>query len=179
MKNYKTATLANGCFWCADAVYRNVEGIKEVKSGFTGGTIKNPAYREVVHGLTNHAEAIQLLYDSNIISYHDILLIFFTTHDPTTLNRQGYDVGRHYRSAIFYHTQKQKETAEQLIKELNASTFEERIVTEITEAKEFYEAEQAHQDFYNRNPEAQYCQVIINPKLQKLRERFADKIKTA
>lgn len=173
----KTATLANGCFWCADAVFRQVKGIKEVKSGFTGGNIKNPAYREVVRELTGHAEAIQLTYNTNVISYKDILLIFFTTHDPTSLNRQGYDVGTHYRSAIFYHDEKQKAAAEETIEQLNESTFEHKIVTEIKPATAFYEAESYHQDFYRRNTEYPYCQVIINPKIQKLRRYFADKIK--
>lgn len=176
MPNKEIATLANGCFWCADAVYRQVKGVLEVKSGFTGGTIKNPAYREVVRELTGHAEAVQLTFDPAVISYREILLIFFTIHDPTSLNRQGYDVGSHYRSVIFYHNEKQKQIAEEIIDELNRSTFDHKIVTEINKAQEFYEAEEYHQDFYRRNTTYPYCQVIINPKLNKLRQHFADKL---
>lgn len=174
----RTATLANGCFWCADAVYHHVKGVRTVKSGFTGGQIKNPAYREVVQGLTGHAEAVQLTYDSEKISYRDILMIFFTTHDPTSLNRQGHDVGEHYRSTIFYHSEQQRKTAQELIKELNHSTFNNAIVTELIEASAFYEAEKIHQDFYNQHSEAPYCQLVIDPKLEKLRQNFADKIKS-
>lgn len=177
MKKLATATLANGCFWCADAVYRKVKGVKSVVSGFTGGTIKNPAYREVVHELTDHAEAIQLTYNPEEISYEDLLLIFFTTHDPTTLNRQGYDVGTHYRSVIFYHTKAQKKTAENVIGKLNASTFNNKIVTTIEKAGDFYKAEKEHQDFYNKRPDVPYCQVIIDPKINALRQKFADKLK--
>lgn len=177
MKTLETATLANGCFWCSDAVYRKVKGIESVRSGFTGGFVKNPGYQEVVRELTGHAEAVQLKFDPEQISYREILLIFFTTHDPTSLNRQGYDVGTHYRSAVFYHSDEQKQIADQLIDELNKSAFNNNIVTEVKPASEFYEAEEPHQDFYNRNTEVPYCQVVINPKLAKLRKNFADKIK--
>lgn len=177
MKKMETATLANGCFWCSDAVYRHVEGIKSIKSGFSGGKIKNPAYREVVRGLTDHAEAVQITFDPDKISYKDILHVFFATHDPTTLNRQGHDVGRHYRSVIFYHDDRQKQIAKDLIEELNETTFNQKIVTELTKASGFYEAEEAHQNFYNRHTDFPYCQVVINPKIQKLRARFADKLK--
>lgn len=177
MKNLETATLANGCFWCADAVYRQLEGIENVKSGFTGGNVKRPAYREVVRELTGHAEAVQITYNPEIISYREILTVFFTTHDPTTLNRQGYDVGTHYRSVIFYHSEEQKITAQAVIKELNETTFDGKIVTQITGAKPFYEAETIHQDFYNQNREVPYCEIIIDPKIQKLRKHFSDKLK--
>jgi len=175
----ETATLANGCFWCADAVFRNVKGINSVKSGYTGGHIKNPAYREVVNELTGHAEAVQLIFNPEKISFKEILMIFFTTHDPTTLNRQGYDVGTQYRSVIFYENPTQKEIAEEVIKELNSTTFDGKIVTKIEKAKTFYEAEEIHQDFYNRNTEFPYCQVIINPKLEKLKQGFKHLLKSS
>lgn len=176
MATTETATLASGCFWCADAIFRKVKGVLQVESGFTGGRVKNPAYREVVHELTGHAEAVQLVFDPDIISYREILLIFFTTHDPTSLNRQGHDIGTHYRSAIFYHNNEQKEVAESLISALDQSTFDNKIVTEVVPVKAFYKAEDYHQDFYRRNTEYPYCQVVINPKLNKLRQYFADKI---
>lgn len=178
MAQTETATLANGCFWCSDAVFRQVKGIHTVLSGFTGGTIKNPAYQEVVRELTGHAEAVQIKFDPAAITYREILLIFFTTHDPTSLNRQGYDVGTHYRSAIFYHNEKQKEIAENLIKELDETTFSHQIKTELVEAGDFYEAEKQHQNFYEKNTDYPYCRVVINPKLNTLRRYFADKLKT-
>lgn len=177
MKNRKLATLANGCFWCSDAVFRNLKGVEGVTSGFMGGHIKNPAYREVVHELTGHAESIQFKYDPEVISYRAILLVFFTTHDPTSLNRQGYDVGTHYRSVIFYHDEEQKEIAENLIRELNEDVYEGKIVTEIVPADHFYPAEAVHQNFYNQNPEVPYCRVVINPKLEKLRNHFPELLK--
>ncbi len=172
------ATLANGCFWCTEAVFQRLKGVIEVKSGFTGGSIKNPPYREVVMGRTGHAEAIQVTFDDNLVSYRQLLEIFFSTHDPTTLNRQGYDVGTQYRSTIFYHSEKQKETAENLITELNQTVFTDQpIVTEVTAASEFYIAEDEHQNFYNTNPEFRYCQIIIDPKLNLLRERYQSLLK--
>lgn len=179
MKNLKTVTIANGCFWCAEAVYDNLKGVENVKAGFTGGKIKNPPYLEVVQGRTGHAEAIQFEYDPEIISYRELLMVFFTTHDPTTLNRQAYDVGTQYRSAIFYRSQEQKKIAEEVIAELNETTFDGKIVTEITEASAFYKAQNDHQDFYKRNTQEPYCRIIIDPKLKKLRHAFADKLKSA
>lgn len=173
MANAK-ATLANGCFWCTEAVFQRLRGILNVVSGFTGGTIKNPPYREVVMGRTGHAEAIQVEFDDEMISYKTILEVFFSTHDPTTLNRQGYDVGTQYRSAIFYHSEEQKTIAENLIDSLNQHVFVEKpIVTEVTRASEFYQAEEDHQNFYNNNTEFRYCQLIIDPKIKHLRENFA------
>lgn len=177
MKELKTALLANGCFWCSDAVFRRVKGVEKVVSGFSGGHVKNPGYQEVVRELTGHAETIKITYDPEQIGFKDLLLIFFTTHDPTSLNRQGYDVGTHYRSAIFYMDSEQKEIAEQVIQELNETVFDGKIVTEIKEASLFYEAEQAHQNFYNLNKEYPYCQAVIDPKITKLRAKFADKLK--
>lgn len=179
MKELKTVTVANGCFWCADTVYRQLEGVENVISGYTGGKEENPSYWGVVKGQTGHAEGIQFEYDPAIISYRELLLVFFTTHDPTTLNRQAYDVGPQYRSAIFYHSEEQKKEAETVIAELNKTTFDGKIVTEVTEASTFYEAEQDHQDFYEKNPEQPYCHIIIDPKLKKLRNAFADKLKSA
>lgn len=179
MENLKTATFANGCFWCADTVFRQLKGIASVKSGYTGGAIENPDYRQVIQGHTGHAEAIQITYNPAIINYGELLLVFFTTHDPTSLNRQGYDVGTQYRSEIFYHTQEQKIMAEKVIEELNQSTFDHKIVTKLSEAVPFYEAENFHQDFYNLHNEVPYCQIIIDPKLEKLRQYFADKLISA
>lgn len=177
-KNLKKATLAGGCFWCTEAVFQRLEGVENVRSGFTGGTIKNPPYREVISGRTGHAEAIQILFDPEKINYREILLIFFATHDPTTLNRQQNDVGTQYRSAIFYHDEEQKEVAEKVIDLLEREkAFEDPIVTEVTEASAFYEAEQEHQDFYNRHREQPYCQYIIDPKITKLNKLFSDKLK--
>jgi len=176
-ENWKTATFANGCFWCTEAVFQRLEGVKNVISGFTGGKIKNPPYREVVQGRTGHAEGIQLQYNAAVIDYQELLMVFFTTHDPTTLNRQQNDVGTQYRSAVFYHSEEQKKVAELVIKQLNEEVFEGKIVTEITEASAFYEAEVAHQNFYNNHTEQPYCQIIIDPKLKKLQALFADKLK--
>ncbi|MDT0293076.1 peptide-methionine (S)-S-oxide reductase MsrA [Mesonia ostreae] len=169
----KQVTLANGCFWCTEAVFQRVRGISEIKSGFSGGKIKNPPYREVVEGRTGHAEALQFTYNPEQVSYEEILHIFFATHDPTTLNRQGNDVGTQYRSAIFFEDEQQKEIAHKVIEELNREIFENKIVTEVTAYTNFYEAEFQHQNFYNNNPRQPYCQIIINPKLKKLRESFA------
>lgn len=167
------AILANGCFWCTEAVFLQLKGVEKVVSGFTGGNIKNPPYREVVMGKTGHAEAIQVFYDESIISYNEILYVFFATHDPTTLNKQGYDVGTQYRSAIFYTNEKQKEVAENLIASIEKEgIYHDPIVTEVTPASRFYVAEEEHQDFYQRNTEFRYCQLIIEPKLATLREKF-------
>ncbi|WP_417887851.1 peptide-methionine (S)-S-oxide reductase MsrA [Zunongwangia sp.] len=178
MKKEEVATFAAGCFWCTEAVFQRLKGVKNVISGFTGGFIKNPPYREVVTGRTGHAEAIQITYDPDKVSYRDLLLIFFSTHDPTTLNRQQNDVGIQYRSAIFYHSEEQKQIAEAIIDELEAkSIFENKIVTEVTEASEFYEAEAEHKDFYNQHKEQPYCQYIIDPKIKKLTTYFSQYLK--
>ncbi|GGE42435.1 peptide-methionine (S)-S-oxide reductase MsrA [Psychroflexus planctonicus] len=167
------AILANGCFWCTEAVFLQLQGVKEVHSGFTGGTIKNPPYREVVMGRTGHAEAIQIFFDEDVISYEQILYVFFATHDPTTLNKQGYDVGTQYRSAIFYKNDTQKQIAENVITSIESeNVYHNPIVTEVTPASPFYKAEEEHQDFYQRNTEFRYCQLIIEPKLSTLRKKF-------
>ncbi|GHA31302.1 peptide methionine sulfoxide reductase MsrA [Salinimicrobium marinum] len=172
------ATFAGGCFWCTEAVFQRVKGVEKVISGFTGGNIKNPPYREVITGRTGHAEAIEIHFDSERISYEDLLKIFFTTHDPTTLNRQQNDLGTQYRSAIFYHSEEQKRLAEKVVNQLKEEeVFSNPIVTEITEAGPFYEAEQEHRDYYNQHRSQPYCQIIIDPKVQKLKQSFADKLK--
>lgn len=176
--NLQKATFAGGCFWCTEAVFQRVKGVEKVTSGFIGGTIKNPAYREVVTGRTGHAEAVQLEFDPEIISYEELLYIFFTTHDPTTMNRQGNDVGTQYRSGIFYHNEEQKEKAEGVIEVLeNEQVFPDSIVTELTEAGPFYTAEVEHFDYYNQHRSQPYCQVIIDPKVKKLQSAFSDKLK--
>lgn len=177
-KNIEKATFAGGCFWCTEAVFKRVAGVEKVQSGFTGGFIKNPPYREVVTGRTGHAEAIDITFDPDIITYKELLEIFFATHDPTTLNRQQNDVGTHYRSAVFYHSQKQLETIQFVINSLEKQgVFEDPIVTEVTKADAFYNAEQEHRDYYDLHPTQPYCQYIINPKVNKLREVFASKLK--
>ncbi|GMN08782.1 peptide-methionine (S)-S-oxide reductase MsrA [Croceitalea sp. MTPC9] len=175
----ETAIFANGCFWCTEAVFQRLKGVKEVVSGFTGGKIKNPAYREITTGRTGHAEAIKISFDSSQISYDELLEVFFATHDPTTLNRQGYDVGTQYRSEIFYTTDVQKETAEKFISFLEKeNVFKSPIVTVISEEKPFYIAEEEHQNYYNQNKTQRYCQFVINPKIDKLKKYYADKLNT-
>ncbi|APG59663.1 peptide-methionine (S)-S-oxide reductase MsrA [Christiangramia salexigens] len=178
-ENKRKATLAGGCFWCTEAVFQRLEGVEAVRSGFTGGAIKNPAYREILTGRTGHAEAIEIVFDPSIISYQELLLVFFATHDPTTLNRQQNDVGTQYRSAIFYHDTEQEKTAKRLIVELQEQkAFDNSIVTEVTEASAFYEAEKEHQDFYNQHRQQPYCQFIIDPKIDKLKKLFSEKLKS-
>lgn len=174
----KKATVAGGCFWCTEAVFQRLDGVENVKSGFTGGEIKNPAYREIITGRTGHAEAIQMEYDPEKISFEELLLVFFATHDPTTLNRQQNDVGTQYRSAIFYHDEEQKTKAEEVIAMLKEKKmFENPIVTEVSEATAFYIAEEEHQDFYNQHRQQPYCQYIIDPKITKLNKLFSGKLK--
>lgn len=180
MDKHKTeiATFAGGCFWCTEAVFQRVDGVEKVISGFTGGTIKNPPYREVITGRTGHAEAVEVHFDPSKTNYEELLCIFFATHDPTTLNRQQNDVGTQYRSAIFYHSEKQKGTAEKVISELEKEqVFKDPIVTKVTEAGPFYLAEEEHQNYFNTHRSQPYCQVIIDPKIQKLKNRFSHKLK--
>ncbi|WP_037314092.1 peptide-methionine (S)-S-oxide reductase MsrA [Salegentibacter sp. Hel_I_6] len=177
-ENLELATLAGGCFWCTEAVFQRLNGVEQVLSGFTGGNIKNPAYREIITGRTGHAEAIQIRFNSEVISFKDLLYVFFATHDPTTLNRQQNDVGTQYRSAVFYHSDAQKQSAEKVIGELEEKgIFDNKIVTEISAVKDFYTAEKEHQDFYNQHRQQPYCQFIIDPKIKKLTEVFSDKLK--
>jgi len=176
--NMEIATLANGCFWCTEAIFQQLKGVEKVTSGYTGGNLKNPTYKEICTGNTGHAEGIQIEFDSNIISYQEILDVFFSTHDPTTLNRQGYDAGTQYRSAIFYNSETQKEIAEAFIIALtNAHVFDNPIVTEITPLSVFYIAEDYHQNYYNNNKSQGYCQAVINPKLAKFIEKYQSKLK--
>ena len=172
------ATLANGCFWCTEAIFKKVKGIGRIQPGYSGGITDNPSYDEVCTGRTGHAESIQLEYDPKIITFKRILDIFWLTHDPTTLNRQGNDVGTQYRSAIFYHDEKQKETAEKSKDELEkAGVYNDPIVTEITTFKNFYAAEDYHKDYYEDHKDDPYCNFVINPKLQKLLHHYGNEIK--
>jgi len=173
-----TATFAAGCFWCVEAVFQELKGVLSVTSGYTGGKIKNPSYREVSSGVTGHAEACQIIYDPAVISFDELLEAFWGSHDPTTLNRQGADQGTQYRSAIFYHNEKQKELAETYKGKLNSEkAFDKPIVTEISPAGTFYKAEDYHQNYFNENGNAPYCTFVIVPKLEKFRKVFKDKLK--
>ncbi len=170
----ETAVFGGGCFWCTEAVFQRLRGVKSVLPGYAGGNVPNPTYMEVATGRTGNAEVVKFEYDPEQISYHDLLDVFFATHDPTQLNRQGYDVGTEYRSVIFYANDQQKQEAEQYIKKLEADqVFGDPIVTTLEPLGEFYEAEDYHKNFYERNQGQPYCQVIIDPKLKKLKEKFA------
>jgi len=174
----EVATLGAGCFWCVEAVFQNLQGVDTVISGYTGGSKPNPTYKEVCTGLTGHAEVCQITYDPSIISYEEILQVFWKTHDPTTLNRQGNDVGTQYRSSIFYHSEAQKQVAEKYIAQLDASgTFKNKIVTTIEPLGEFYVAEDYHQNYFNENGEQPYCQFVVRPKVEKFKKEFADRLK--
>ena len=176
--NLQTATLAGGCFWCLEAVYDEIKGVHSVESGYAGGQLDNPTYRAVCNGDTGHAEVIQVHFDPNIVSYRDLLNVFFAIHDPTTLNRQGADVGTQYRSAIFYHDDEQKMIAEELIKDLNSQKIWDRpIVTEVAKLDKFYMAEDYHQEYFARNPYQPYCQAVVAPKVSKFRKHFLDMLK--
>jgi peptide-methionine (S)-S-oxide reductase len=176
--NFEYATLGGGCFWCIEAIYSEVRGIHTATSGYSGGHIKNPTYREVTSGRTGHAEVVQLAYDPSVISYRQILEVFFHLHDPTTLNRQGADVGTQYRSVIFYHNEYQEKIAREVLKEIDESDlWNDPLVTEISPLGDFYVAEQYHQDYYKNNPNQPYCTFVISPKIAKLRSLFKDKLK--
>lgn len=176
----EVATLAGGCFWCIEAVFDDLQGVERVESGYSGGTVANPTYRQVCSGTTGHAEVIQLTFDPRVISYREILEVFFTIHDPTTLNRQGPDVGTQYRSAIFYHTPEQRAVAEQVVKAISAAKiWPGPIVTEITPFSTFYKAEDYHQDYFALNGEQPYCRAVVAPKVAKFRKQFHDRLKSA
>ena len=178
MSNLATATLGAGCFWCVEAVFQNLKGVESVVSGYMGGKVKNPTYKEVCSGLTGHAEVAQIKYDPEQLTFKELLEVFWKTHDPTTLNRQGNDVGTQYRSAVFYHNDEQKELAEHYKKELNASGYyADPIVTEISPAVEFYVAEDYHQNYFNDNSSQPYCNFVVRPKVEKFKQVFADKLK--
>jgi peptide-methionine (S)-S-oxide reductase len=176
---YDTATFANGCFWCTEAIFEELNGVKEAISGYTGGSIKNPTYKEVCTGRTGHAECLQIIYDPTVISFDELLEVFWKTHDPTTLNRQGADVGTQYRSGIFYHNEEQRKKAQEYKDALNKSgAFEDPIVTEITPFKEFFSAEDYHQQYFELNGDKNpYCSVVIKPKVEKFKKVFAAKLK--
>jgi peptide-methionine (S)-S-oxide reductase len=172
------ATFGNGCFWCTEAIFQRLNGVEKVVSGYSGGKVKNPTYKEVCSGLTGHAEVIQITYDPKKISFDELLEVFWKTHDPTTLNRQGADEGTQYRSAVFYHTEEQKQLATEYRKKLDASgAFDNPIVTEITGFTEFYPAEDYHQNYFNLNGTAPYCSYVIQPKLEKFQKVFKSKLK--
>ncbi len=172
------ATFAGGCFWCTEAVYAQLKGVKSVTSGYTNGTVPNPTYKDVCTGLTGHAEAIEIEYDPAVVSFEKLLEVFFATHDPTTLNRQGADAGTQYRSGVFYHDAEQKRIAEEVIRKLDeAKVFPARIVTEVTQAATFYPAEDYHQDYFANNPNQPYCRAVAAPKVEKVRKVFKDLVK--
>lgn len=169
----ETATFAGGCFWCTEAVFERLAGVKKVSSGYTGGHVANPTYAQVCEGDTGHAEGIQIVYDPKVITFEQLLDVHFHTHDPTTLNRQGYDEGTQYRSSVFYHNEKQKTAAKKMIDKLNASgEFDDPIVTKLEELKKWYKAEDYHQEYFRLNPNAGYCRAIIRPKMAKFRARY-------
>lgn len=177
-KDTETATFAGGCFWCTEALFLEVEGVKAVLPGYIGGTVEDPSYEQVCTGRTGHAEAIQITFDPKIVSFGELLEIFFATHDPTTLNRQGADVGTQYRSEIFYHNATQKQVTEDYINVLNLeNTFGKTVVTQVSKATYFYVAEDYHKNYYNRNSGQSYCSYVITPKIEKLKKQFKEKLK--
>ena len=180
MSELQTITLGGGCFWCVEAVMQPLRGVRRVVSGYAGGHVPNPSYREVCGGRTGHAEVVQVTFDPDEVSLRDLLTVFFATHDPTTPNRQGADIGPQYRSAIFYETPEQKRTAEAVIADLEAEgVYDDPIVTELAPLETFYEAEEVHQDYFARNPGQPYCQAVIAPKVAKLRRTYLDRLKAA
>ncbi len=175
---FEVATLAGGCFWCLEAVFDELRGVSDVRSGYMGGGMKNPSYRDVCTGKTGHAEIVQVTFDPATIAFRDLLEVFFAIHDPTTLNRQGADVGTQYRSAIFYHSPEQRATAEAFIAELTAAkAYRDRIVTQVVPAEVFYSAEDYHQEYFKNNSAQPYCQFVVAPKVTKLRKEFSRKLK--
>lgn len=176
--NYETAILAGGCFWCVETIFQDIKGVEKVESGYSGGTVKNPSYQEVCTGNTGHAEAIKITFDSTVLSFEKLLIVFFHVHNPTTLNKQGADVGTQYRSAIFYMNDDQKKTAEKVIADITASKlWDDPIVTVVTKFDNFYKAEDYHQDYYNNNPNQGYCSYVIAPKVKKFYKEFPELLK--
>lgn len=176
MKNIQVATFGGGCFWCIEAIVQRLKGVEKVVSGYAGGAMLNPTYRAICSGETGHAEVVQVTFDAEVISYVDLISIFMTSHDPTTLNRQGADRGTQYRSIILYHNDEQKQIVEKLIKDLQ-SYYDSKIVTELTILDKFYDGEIYHQNYFNNNQYAGYCQIVINPKIRKLKKMYADRLK--
>ena len=178
MAQIETTTLAGGCFWCIEAAFNSVQGIEKAVSGYMGGTTENPSYKEVCNGDTGHAEVVQLSFDTEQISYREVLEIFFSLHNPTQLNRQGNDIGTQYRSAIFYHNEQQQQQAENIIAEIEQDKiWPDPVVTEVNPQSTFYSGEDYHQEYFNNNPENQYCQMVVSPKLAKFKKTFANKLK--
>jgi peptide-methionine (S)-S-oxide reductase len=171
------ATLGAGCFWCVEAIFQQLKGVHKVESGYAGGDVKNPSYKQVTSGKTGHAEVVQITFDPKTITFEELLEVFWSTHDPTTLNRQGADIGTQYRSAIFYHSPQQKASAEKSKTEVAPQIWDDPIVTEITPINDFYVAEDYHQDYWFENTNQPYCRAVINPKVEKFRKKFADKLK--
>lgn len=179
MSQLETATLAAGCFWCVEAVFDDLRGVEDVVSGYSGGHTKNPTYQQVCSETTGHAEVVQIRFDPAELSYADLLRVFFTVHDPTTLNRQGGDVGTSYRSAIFYHSAEQRQTAEQIIAEITAEgLYDDPLVTEVTAFDQFWPAEDYHQEYFLNNPDQPYCAAVVAPKVAKFRRKFVDRLKS-
>lgn len=177
-RNLETATFGSGCFWCTEAVFQRLKGVESVVSGYSGGEVVDPTYEQICEGSTGHAEVIQVKFDPTVISYDELLNVFWQTHDPTTPNQQGNDIGTQYRSAVFYHSDEQRRVAEVYKKQLDASkTFAGPIVTEITPLTNFYPAEKYHQNYYNDNPYQGYCQFVVRPKVEKLQKQFKDLLK--
>ena len=176
--NYQIATLAGGCFWCLEAVFDELNGVASVESGYSGGRGANPSYKDICSGMTGHAEVVQVTFDPSIVSYRDLLRVFFTVHDPTTLNRQGADVGTQYRSAIFYHDEEQKRVAQDVIREITAEKlWSNPIVTEVAKFEKFYMAEDYHQEYFANNPYQPYCMAVVAPKVLKFRKMYTERLK--
>jgi peptide-methionine (S)-S-oxide reductase len=177
MATYETATLGGGCFWCIDTIFRELQGVEKVESGYAGGRMQNPTYRDVCSGMTGHAEVVQVTFDPSLLSFRDLLGVFFTIHDPTTPDRQGADVGTQYRSIVLYHSDEQRETAKQVIDELNREkVWDDPIVTQLVPFTTFYSAEKYHQDYYSQNQNQPYCQMVIAPKVAKFRKAYLDRL---
>ena len=177
MATHEIATLGGGCFWCIDTIFRQLAGVEKVDSGYAGGTVPNPSYRDVCSGATGHAEVIQVTFDPSVLSFRDLLGVFFTVHDPTTPDRQGADVGTQYRSVVLYHSEEQRATTEEVIDELTRNkVWDDPIVTQVVPFTKFYPAEQYHQDYYSQNPNQPYCQIVIAPKVAKARKTYLDRL---
>jgi len=177
MATYEIATLGGGCFWCIDTIFRELKGVEKVESGYAGGRMANPTYRDVCSGMTGHAEVVQVTFDPSVLSFRDLLRVFFTVHDPTTPDRQGADIGTQYRSIILYHSDEQRETAKQVIDELSREkVWDDPIVTQLVPFTTFYSAEKYHQDYYSQNPNQPYCQIVIAPKVAKFRKAYLERL---
>jgi peptide-methionine (S)-S-oxide reductase len=178
MATHEIATLGGGCFWCIDTIFRELKGVEKVESGYAGGRMPNPTYRDVCSGMTGHAEVVQVTFDPSVLSFHDLLGVFFTVHDPTTPDRQGADVGTQYRSIVLYHSDAQRDTAKQVIDELNKNkVWDDPIVTQVVPFTTFYSAETYHQDYYSQNQNQPYCQIVIAPKVAKFRKSYLDRLR--